>query len=117
LGRPATAHAGDLRVYAAGLEEREGIGGRVAEPPSLQAGHRVPGSDLDLFAEALIKLLDQPQIPLERRLRQCAALAALCRRARFDNASGSRLREFLDLVTQSVAAEVRPTPAFVPEPS
>lgn len=117
LGRPATAHAADLRVYAEGLEEREGIGGRVAEPPSLQAGHRVPWSDLELFAEALLKLLDQPEVSFERRLRQWAALAALCRQAKFDTVSGSRLREFLALVTQSIATEVRPNPADVAEPS
>src|SRR5439155_22154125 len=59
----------------------------------------------------------QPEIAVERRLRQWSALAALCRQAKFETVSGSRLREFLDLVTQSIAADVRPDAAEVAEPS
>jgi lysine-N-methylase len=116
-GRPAKAHAGDLRTYAAGLEEREGVADRSPEPPPLQVGRRAPWGDLERFAGALLTILNRGDQPLDFRLRQCQALAALCRQAKFDAVSGSRLTEFLDLVVQSVAAEGEPDAAKVPPPT
>src|SRR5439155_26849617 len=107
----------DLRAYAAGLEEREGVSGRSAEPPALQTGQRVPWGDLERFGEALLRLFDQPGVPLECRLRQWFALAALCRQSKFDAVSGSRLGEFLNFLTQGVAAVVEADPEKVPPPT
>jgi lysine-N-methylase len=117
LGRPATAHAADLKAYGRGLEEREGVKDRSNAPPPLRAGQRVAWDDLERFADALLVILERTDEPLEYRLRQCLALATLCRQAKFDAISGSRLGEFLDLIQQSIAAEVPRDPAKVEPPN
>jgi lysine-N-methylase len=110
LGRPATAHAADLKAYGRGLEEREGVSERSPVPPPLQAGQRVPWGDVGRFSEALLALLDRSDRPLEYRLRQCLALAGVCRQAKFETVAGQRLGEFLDLVVQSLNGEVERDP-------
>jgi lysine-N-methylase len=116
LGRPMSAHHSDLRGYGQGLEEREGVKDRTTAPPPLQTGQRVPWSDIGRFVSALLAILDRPSEPIEHRLRQCAALAAICRQAKFDRVAGHRLSEFLDLVTASLA-DIERDPAAVGQPS
>jgi lysine-N-methylase len=103
LGRPVSAHRDDLRLYGQGLEEREGVKNRSTAPPPLQTGQSVPWADVGRFVSALLAILDRAADPIEFRLRQCLALATICRQAKFDKVSGARLGEFLDLVTQSLA--------------
>ena len=43
---------------------------------------------------------------VERRLRKCLALAALCRAAKFDKVSGKRLEEFLGILISALDDEV-----------
>ena len=117
LGRCVTAHAADLRAYGRGLEEREGVRDRPTAPPPLRAGQGVPWADLERFADALLAILDRTERPLEYRLRQCLALAQLCRQAKFETVTGPRLGEFLGLVTQSLDGEVPPDPAVLGPPS
>jgi lysine-N-methylase len=117
LGRPATAHAADLRTYGAGLEEREGVSERSTAPPPLQVGQHSPWGDLERFADALLSILHRDGWPLEYRLRQCLALSAVCRQARFEAVSGPRLGEFLGLVTDSLVGDVERDMAKVPPPS
>src|SRR5437868_776325 len=102
LGRPVSAHRDDLRVYGQGLEEREGVKDRSTAPPPLQAGQRVAWPDVEQFCRALLTILGRSEEPIEYRLRQCLALAAVCRQAKFDKLSGKRLGEFLDLVIHSL---------------
>ena len=45
------------------------------------------------------------------RLRQCLALSAVCRQAKFEPVTGPRLREFLDLLMHSMDSEVETDPA------
>ncbi len=116
LGRPVSAHATDLKDYCRGLEERENLGGRAVDPPPLQLGQRVPWNDLERFTAALRAILDRSEQPLDYRLRQWLALGLLCRQAKFDKITGPRITEFLNLVTQSVAAEVPPDAAKLAPP-
>src|SRR3954447_5554123 len=103
LGRPASAHRDDLREYGQGLEEREGVQNRSTAPPPLQVGQQVPWKDVERFVRALLTVIGHETEPIEYRLRQCLALATACRLAKFDEVSGKRLGEFLDLVTGSLA--------------
>jgi lysine-N-methylase len=115
LGRPVSAHRDDLRAYGQGLEEREGVKDRSTAPPPLQAGQRVPWSDVEQFARALLTILGRSDEPIEYRLRQCLALSAVCRQAKFDKVSGKRLGEFLDLVTNTLT-DIEHEPAKVAPP-
>jgi lysine-N-methylase len=49
-------------------------------------------------------------------MRQCLALARICRQARFDQVTGGRLIEFLNLVGASLDDEVPADPAALPPP-
>src|SRR5262245_14959672 len=117
FGRPLSAHQTDLQAYANALERRENVAARSADPPPLQAGQAVTWSDLFRFAQALRQLVRDRSAPLERRLRKCLALAALCRKARFDKVNGPRLGEFLEVVGNAIEAEVPADAAAVPPPS
>jgi lysine-N-methylase len=116
LGRPATAHAADLKAYSRGLEEREGVRERSNAPPALQVGQRVPWADLERLTDVLVAILDHNDRPLEFRLRQCLALSALCRQAKFETVTGPRLSEFLELLTHSLNGDVEPDPAKLGPP-
>lgn len=103
LGRPVTAHHDDLIRYGKGLEEREGVQQRSDVAPPLQGRQFVPWSDIQHLTNALVTVLDRTHEPLDLRLRQCLALATICRKAKFDQISGKRLREFLELVLNGIA--------------
>jgi lysine-N-methylase len=55
--------------------------------------------------------------PIEWRLRKCAAVAAVCRDAKFDTVTGERLKEFLQLISEGMSAEtpVRPEAVALPD--
>lgn len=114
-GRPLTAHAADLREYAALVEADIGKPQPGAPPPELRPGQGVPWADLERFTDHLLTILDDPR-PLEFRLRLTLAVAALCKDASFEKVSGKRLSEFLAVVTAGLADELPPTPAEVPAP-
>jgi lysine-N-methylase len=105
-GRAIHEHAGDIKHLAMLLEQNEKLQGRPVPTPQLQRGQSIAWNDLLRFVHVLIGLLQQGDDPLERRWRKCLALAALCRRARFDSVTGNRLAEFLQVVSASLAAEV-----------
>jgi lysine-N-methylase len=115
LGRPASAHRDDLRAYGKGLEEREGVANRSTAPPPLQTGQEVPWSDIEQFVGALLAVLARGEESIEYRLRQCVALVAVCRLAKFDTVSGKRLAEFLALVSESLR-DIERDPAKVGPP-
>jgi lysine-N-methylase len=111
-----TVHAADLKSYSRDLEEREGVRDRSRKPPPLQHGQRVSWADLEGFADAVLTILDRTDRPLEYRLRQCLALSAMCRQARFEAVTGPRLREFLELTVQGLDGEVEPDPVKLGAP-
>lgn len=116
-GRPLSQHISELRGYAAELEQREGMAGVAVPPPALQRGQAVDWADLLAFTQALQNLLKDRRDPIERRWRKCLALAALCRQAKFEQVTGERLAEFLELLTTSLDAEVVADPRAVPAPT
>jgi lysine-N-methylase len=123
-GRRGVAHVDDLRSYVAELITRERLSEAQASlaklglpPPPLQGLQRVEWSDLERFTDALLAIVRNEREPVERRLRKCLALARLCRQARFDAIQGSRLKEFLQVISSSLESEVPTDSAAVPAPS
>jgi lysine-N-methylase len=116
-GRPTSVSEPDLRQWAGMLEAREELTGKDLPAPPLQAGQTVDWPDLLRFQQALLTLLRDRRDRVERRLRKCVALAGLCRQARFDRLTGSRLVEFLNVLSSGLDAEVPAAPADVPPPT
>jgi lysine-N-methylase len=119
-GRNITLHADSLKEFADELATREGFArspGKKQRPPLLQRGQRVDWADLLRFVQMLVQLMRDQNDRVERRVRKCIALAELCRKARFDQVSGGRLGEFLNMVRISLDAEVPVDPAEVSPPN
>ena len=115
-GRGCSAHAPELASLT-GLVEADNPKAVGMEPPELQAGQTVPWADLGRFTKVFAKLVADTSHPIERRLRQVAMLADLCKKSRFDKVSGGRLDEFLTLVSAAAVDEVPADPFAVPRPS
>ena len=122
-GRPLADHAAELHDYAALLEADAGVtltvGPTASPPPPLQAGDAAapPWPDLIRFAQSLAGQVADDTVPLEYRLRNVLAVAALCRKSRFEAISGARLSEFLAVITAAVAEDVPLDPPGVAPPS
>jgi len=117
LGKPFASFVPAIREYGRQLEEREGIKGRALPVPQLERAKTVPWTDIDLLQRCFRDIIADEKRPLEYRLRQCVALVDLCRQAKFDTVTGDRLKEFLAVVTDGVAAEVPYRAEAVAEPS
>jgi lysine-N-methylase len=119
-GRALASYEGELRDFAAQLEQREGVaqsgGPNAVPPPPLQGRQAVEWPDLLRFVEALQKVLRNPADPMERRLRKCFAFANLCRQAKFDTVTGQRLGELLNLLAAGLEGEVPAAPALIAAP-
>ena len=96
IGRPLAEYR--LDGFALELARLTTLGERPIEP-RLKAGQRVEWGDLLRFVEALADIIRNRRWRLEHRLRLCLGLARMCRAARFDKVSGSRLSEFLRVLT------------------
>src|SRR5207248_2761311 len=107
----------EIREYAAALEKQEGLSSLDLRPPPLQGRQSVTWSDLDIFTQGLGLILGQKRDPIERRLRKCLALADICRKAKFDKVSGSRLEEFLGIVIGALDQEVVRDPQAIAAPT
>jgi lysine-N-methylase len=118
-GRPLAEHANSLRLFASELAKREGLerDDRRLLPPRMQHGQRLEWPDLLRFVSSLTSILGNPGEPLERRMRKCLAMSALCRESRFDKVKGKQLGEFLDVVASSLDAEIPHDPASLAPPS
>jgi lysine-N-methylase len=105
-GRPLAEHQQELMRYGGELYQQLGGDGSPYRPPPLQGWQRVEWPDLFLFVKALSSLLQNTEDRIERRLRKCLALAAVCRQAHFEKVQGPRLAEFLNLLGETLEAEV-----------
>jgi lysine-N-methylase len=118
-GRALKGHDDSLREYARLLARREGMDGAedMPVPPALQGAVRVAWPDVLRFVGALQTLLRNRADRLERRLRKCLALADLCRKSRFDQVTGTRLGEFLDILSTSLDREAPAEATALPSPT
>ena len=115
-GRPLADHLAETTEYAALLETEAGDVVTKSQPPPLQKGQSVSWTDLQQFRVAVGNLLADAGHPLERRLRQVVALAALCRKSVFDKVRGERLSVFLDVISAAVVDETPAQPEAVRPP-
>jgi len=116
-GRAFGEHAAELRAYATEIEQSEKQGHQQVMLPLLQGSQSIAWPDLLRFTDAILRLLQDRGDSIALRWRKCLALAALCRRARFEQVKGTRLAEFLTLVTAGLEGEVARDPSNVPSPS
>lgn len=114
-GRQLSAHAGELAEFAGLLEADTTRSATELPPPALRDGQSVPWADLLRFNAALLEILNDPAYALERRLRQIAALAEVCKKSRFGEVQGPRLKEFLDVMSAAIVEDV-PIRTMVPKP-
>ena len=84
----------------------EATGNELLPPPPLTGGERVDWHDLQQFASAVSAILQDRKDPLPRRMLRCLAMGRLCQQARFTKIRRGRLREFLELLSAAVNAEV-----------
>lgn len=115
VGRPLADHASDLHDYAALLEAENPNAARMPPPP-MQPGQAIPWNDLLRATAKLADLLGDPARPMETKLREALALAAVCRRATFEKVTGEKFSEFLDIITTAMVDEVPGDPRLLPAP-
>lgn len=116
-GRAVSLQRADLQRYAFALEQREGVLGRSPKPEPLRRGQRLEWDDIEKLVRSLAELLAQQDKPIEFRWRWTLAVAGLCRPANFDDVRGGRLKQFLEVVSQGVQADVPADVAGIPTPS
>jgi lysine-N-methylase len=116
-GRPLAEHAASVNDYAALVEADAGDAVANTPTPPLQTAQAVAWNDLHRFRAAILKLWDDVEAPIELRLRRAVALAAVCRKSRFDKVQGDRLGVFLEVISAAVVDETTADPAAVPPPS
>jgi lysine-N-methylase len=115
-GRPVADAEADLMNLSSLLEQHSGKSAESAQPPLLKAGQQLSWSDVCRVVQALVKIVQNRRDRLERRLRKCLAVARVCEQAQLDKLGGSRLSEFLQIVTAGVETEVPREAADLPPP-
>ena len=120
LGRALPQHQDDLVVFASELADREKLqplaDGSLAPPPVLEGGGRLDWPDTLRLVDALMKLITDRRSPIERRLRKCLHLAAQMRKTKWENLTGGRLGQLLDLLAGAAEAETPASPMLVAPP-
>ncbi len=111
-GRPLAEHAAGAR-RAAELIEADAKGPPPTELPALQPGKPVPWPVAVRLLEAIDERLADTDFPLERRIRQVLAFAAMCQPTSFAALTGDSLDDFVEVMA---AAAVDETPDAVAKP-
>lgn len=119
-GRTISAYDGDLRQFADQLAQREqvvaGSDGMLIQPPRLQAGLKVPWSDVLSIVKVLLEIINHQQEPIELRLRKCLTFAGEMRKANLRNLHDRDLNEFLVLMRGVADGETPRQPHGISQP-
>jgi lysine-N-methylase len=115
-GSPLADHHKQLTGFVPELERQAQCAGEMIPAPRLQWGQAVDWPEIQRFIQAIENILKDHSDSFERRMRKCLAFAKLCRKAHFEKIKGSRLTEFLDLITMGLDAEVPADPSVLPAP-
>jgi lysine-N-methylase len=113
-GRPVSRYQAALAQFAVLLEKHVGQTGENVPPPLMGPGQKASWPEVIRFTQALVEIVQDRAERLERRLRNCLALIALCRRARFGAISGDRFAEFMELVRAGLVDAPRPPADLAP---
>lgn len=97
-GRSIATHLTAVKEFANSLEKHEGRPGAGVQPALLTFGLKVSWPDVIRFTDMLVEIMKDRTDRVEKRLRKCVALVALCRQADFRNITGDRLQELLKLL-------------------
>jgi len=79
-------------------------------PPRISHDQELAWPDFLRFIDALDATLDQPGVPLVRKLLQALFWIRLVGQSRFEKIQGGRITEFLELVTGAAVAEIPESP-------
>lgn len=116
-GRAVSLQRGELTRYAAELEERERVPGRVIGLPKLRGMQRISWDDVARIVKSIIHIIEFDGCSMEYRWRWALSMIAMCRAAKFDKVNGSRLEGFLKVLSEGLRAEVPIDPGVVSSPS
>jgi lysine-N-methylase len=119
-GRSIGTHLPAAKEFASSLEKLEGRTGEAAQPAPLTSGLTVSWSEIFEFTDVLVEIMKDRTDRVERRLRQCAALVALCRQADVNRIKGGQLpilvkqlHDRLDEVQVPSQAAQLPAPGWI----
>jgi lysine-N-methylase len=115
-GHSIASQLAAAKEFATELEQFEVRPGVAVEPPLLTSGLKVSWSEVIRFTEVLVEIMADRTDRVERRLRKCLALIALCRQADFRKITEGRLREFLEILRQGLNDDVPSQPAELAAP-
>jgi len=113
-GRPVTDQVKDLKRI---VELTVPPGADRIPPPAIKPGVRLDWSDFHRFIDALDATLAEPQVDLVTRLLRALFWVRLVGQSKFDVLRGSRLNEYLQLVTEAASQEVGTSSESPIEPS
>jgi lysine-N-methylase len=115
-GRPVAEAEPDLVHLSRLLEHHVGRSADSAPAPLMQTGEPLPWPDACRVVDVLVEIVQDRRDPLERRLRQCLAVARVCGQTRLDALQGPKLTKFVQAVRNSVDADVPRNAAALPPP-
>jgi lysine-N-methylase len=110
-GRPIETQLAAVKEFAKSLEQFSNRPGDKVEPPLLTSGVKVSWSEVIRFTDVLVEIMKDRTDRVERRLRKCVALVALCRQADVRMIAEGRLPELLQLVQHGLDEERVPSEA------
>ncbi|HQR42835.1 MAG TPA: YkgJ family cysteine cluster protein [Gemmatales bacterium] len=130
-GRGLAQQKHDIQKYAEEMERWDepeistatSSTGRAAEVarqkrlPHLQGRTSVTWEDLDHFLKAMLNIIRDKQDTFPRRMLKLLELTRLCQQAKFSKITGKRLKEFLEVVSAGLNAEVPRDLAKYPKPN
>ncbi len=130
-GRSLTSQKQDIQSYATEMEHwdepeiraattstaRAAEEARRERLPMLQGRTTVPWDDMGIFLKAMLNIIRDSSDAFPRRMLRLLELTRLCRQAKFGKITGKRLKEFLDVVSVSLNAEVPRDLKKIPPPN
>lgn len=85
--------------------------------PRLKGRKTITWDDLDHVLKAMLNIVRDATDPFPRRMLRLLELVRTCSQAKFEKITGKRLKEFLDLVSNAVSAEVPRDLSKYPKPN
>lgn len=110
-GRSIGTHIPMAKEFANSLERLNGRAGESVQPAPLTSGLTVSWSEVIQFTDVLVEIMKDRTDRVERRLRKCVTLVALCRQANFDMIRGGQLQSLLQQLRGSLDDVRVPTQA------
>ncbi|HMO37044.1 MAG TPA: YkgJ family cysteine cluster protein, partial [Gemmatales bacterium] len=85
--------------------------------PRLQGRTTISWEDLNIILQAFLKIIRDDRDAFPRRMLRLLELTRLCQQAKFTKITGKRLKEFLEVVSSGLSAEIPRDPGKYPAPN